>query len=114
MSGAERLDELATELDRMSERLADAAMDLLRAGLGDGSEAAAALATTRERLVNRARSSVEKAVRLLAQASMATEATAPVSKPRRTGRAGRAGRTGQTGEDDGSGDSDVEEGWDTP
>jgi hypothetical protein len=68
VGGTERLEELAAELERISEQLADAAMDLLRAGLGDGSEAAAALATKRERIVNRARSSVEKAVTLLGRA----------------------------------------------
>jgi hypothetical protein len=69
MAGTERLEELAGELDRISEQLGEAAMDLLRAGLGDGSEAAAALATHRERIVNRARASVERAVNLLGQAA---------------------------------------------
>ncbi len=68
MTGEDRLDELAAELGRLGEQLADAAMDLLRAGLAEGTEAASARATRQERLVNRARSSLEKAVRLLSEA----------------------------------------------
>ncbi|MGO8876362.1 MAG: hypothetical protein ACLQNG_11445 [Acidimicrobiales bacterium] len=62
------LDDLAEELDRLAERLADAAMEALRSGLDDGSDEAAALATKREKLLNRARSSVEKARMLVRQA----------------------------------------------
>ncbi|MFZ0170907.1 MAG: hypothetical protein WAL04_04405 [Acidimicrobiales bacterium] len=90
MAGTDSLDELAAELDRIAERLADAAMDVLRAGLGDGTEEAAALATQRERLVNRARSSVEKAVSLLAQATAARAPTA-TRTARGLNRRGRAG-----------------------
>ncbi len=79
VGGTERLDELAGELDRLVEQLADAAMDLLRSGIGEGTEAAAALATRRERLVNRARSSVERAVTLLRQATTAEVAPAATS-----------------------------------
>jgi hypothetical protein len=82
VGGTERLDELAGELDRLFEQLAEAAMDLLRSGIGEGTEAAAALATRRERLVNRARSSVEKAVTLLGQAAAAEGAPA-AARPRR-------------------------------
>jgi hypothetical protein len=63
-----RLEEIAEELNRLGEQLADAAMDLLRDALDD-SEAAAALATKREKLLNRARSSVEKARLLVLQAN---------------------------------------------
>ena len=74
MPGTDRLEELASELDRIGGQLADAAMDLLRDALDEASEAAAVLATRRERLVNRARSSVDKAVTLLGQAAVLTEA----------------------------------------
>ncbi|MHB1508478.1 MAG: hypothetical protein ACYCST_06515 [Acidimicrobiales bacterium] len=69
MAAADRLRELAGELEHIDEQLADAAMDLLRDALSEGSTSAAALATQRERLVNRARSSVSKAGRLLEQAA---------------------------------------------
>ncbi|MGD0082619.1 MAG: hypothetical protein ABSD78_05405 [Acidimicrobiales bacterium] len=62
------LDDIASELERLGERLADAAMDVLRSGLGEGSDEAAAMATKREKLLNRARSSVEKARMLVRQA----------------------------------------------
>jgi exonuclease VII small subunit len=67
VAGSGRLAGIADELERICEQLADAAMDLLRAAL-DESEAAAALATKRERVLNRARSSVEKARLLVLQA----------------------------------------------
>ena len=61
------LDDIADELDRLGEQLADAAMDILRSAV-DEREAAAVLATKREKLLNRARSSVEKARMLVRQA----------------------------------------------
>jgi hypothetical protein len=67
VAGSGRLAGIADELERIGEQLADAAMDLLRGAL-DESEAAAALATKRERVLNRARSSVEKARLLVLQA----------------------------------------------
>jgi hypothetical protein len=67
MAGSGRLGEIADELDRIGEQLADAAMDLLRSAMDD-SFMAAALATKREKLLNRARSSVEKARMLVRQA----------------------------------------------
>jgi len=62
------LDDVADELGRLIERLADAAMEALRSGLDEGTAEAAALATKREKLLNRARSSVEKARMLVHQA----------------------------------------------
>jgi hypothetical protein len=82
MPGTERLDELADELGRISEQMGEAAMDLLRTGLGDGSEAAASLATQRERIVNRARASVDRAVNLLGQAAAVDEASVRPKGPR--------------------------------
>ncbi len=74
MAGSGRLDDIADELDRLGEQLADAAMDILRSAV-DESEAAAVLATKREKLLNRARSSVEKARMLVRQAdSLGAEA----------------------------------------
>lgn len=67
MAGSGRLAGIADELDRIGEQLADAAMDLLRGAL-DETEAAAVLVTKQERILNRARSSVEKAKRLVLQA----------------------------------------------
>jgi histidinol dehydrogenase len=67
VAGSGRLAGIADELDRIGEQLADAAMDLLRGAL-DETEAAAVLATKQERILNRARSSVEKAKRLVLQA----------------------------------------------
>jgi hypothetical protein len=67
VSGSGRLEEIADALDRIGEELADAAMDLLRSAIDD-SFMAAALATKREKLLNRARSSVEKAGMLVRQA----------------------------------------------
>ncbi len=63
------LDELASELARFVEQLGDAAMDLLREGIADGSEQAAEAATARVKLINRARSAVEKAVVLVRRAA---------------------------------------------
>jgi hypothetical protein len=93
MAGTERLDELADALSRISEQMGDAAMDLLRAGLGEGSAAAAALATQRERIVNRARASVDRAVNLLGQAAAVDEASVRLNRP-------RPARAGQDDEED--------------
>lgn len=81
MSATEALNQLRDELERIGELLADAAMDILREGLSDGSDAQAALAARRERLVNRARSSVSKAARLLGESAAASELTLPRSAP---------------------------------
>lgn len=96
MAERSHLDELAAELEGFSERLADVAMDVLRAGLAEGTEAASERATRQERLVNRARAAVEKAVNLLGEATRAGEV-----------RAGGAGR-GEADPDDG-GDEDRRE-----
>ena len=64
-AAADRPRELSSELERLAEQLADLAMDLLREGLADGTDEGAALATQQSKVVNRARSSVEKAVLLL-------------------------------------------------
>jgi hypothetical protein len=66
VSGSAPLEEIADDLDRVADRLGDAAIDMLRSALDEG-EAAAALATKREKLLNRARSSVEKAKMLVRQ-----------------------------------------------
>ena len=67
MAGSEPLAEIADGLERIGDQLADAAIDVLRSAIDEG-EDAAVLATKREKLLNRARSSVEKARLLLAQA----------------------------------------------
>lgn len=69
----EALEELARELDVIAERLSDQAMDVLRAALSEPAGSAAAEARATERLINRARSSVEKAARVLRQASGSTD-----------------------------------------
>ncbi len=69
MPASERLEELAGDLDRVAEGLVDVAMDLLRSALGEEGEAAIARARATEKLVNRARSSAEKAARLARQAA---------------------------------------------
>ncbi|MGO8875846.1 MAG: hypothetical protein ACLQNG_08795 [Acidimicrobiales bacterium] len=97
MAADDRLAELAAELERLGEQLADAAMDVLRAGLAEGSDAAAELATRQERLVNRARSSVEKAALLLSKAVAAEEAPAGRAlRPRRPAGAGDDGADWET------------------
>ncbi|MGH9299572.1 MAG: hypothetical protein ACRDZT_06615 [Acidimicrobiales bacterium] len=70
------MEELASELDRVAEGLADAAMEVLREALasvrrgldevepGRGDQVAES-AKQQEKVLNRARSSVEKAARLL-------------------------------------------------
>jgi ElaB/YqjD/DUF883 family membrane-anchored ribosome-binding protein len=67
VSGSGHLEEIVDELDRIADRLGDAAMDVLRSALDEG-EAAAALATRREKLLNRARSAADKAKMLVRQA----------------------------------------------
>ena len=67
MAGSGSLEEIADELDRLGEQVADVAMDILRSAIDDGPDAAM-LATKREKLLNRARSSLEKAKMLVRQA----------------------------------------------
>ncbi|MDA8038076.1 MAG: hypothetical protein M0Z69_02750 [Actinomycetota bacterium] len=69
MPTSERVEEIVAELERAGEALVDLAMDLLRESLEAASDAAAA--TRQEKVVNRARSSVEKAVALLRSVSAA-------------------------------------------
>jgi hypothetical protein len=71
--GGERLEELAAELDGVAEGLLDAAMEALRDGLAERTDAAVERAKRTEKLINRARSSVEKAARLARQAAGAKE-----------------------------------------
>ena len=61
---AEELTGIADELDRLSERLADCAIDLLGEAMGDP-DPKASPAARQERMVTRARRSVEKASALL-------------------------------------------------
>lgn|GEM_PF-4050145 len=74
MRSTERLEEVADELARLSESLADLAMESLRGALEEGEEGGeAALAAVREeKVLNRARSSLDKAVRLLRSLSAGT------------------------------------------
>ena len=58
------LDEVADDLERLSERLADLALDRLRRAT-DPDEPDAAVAAAEERTITRARRSVEKAAGLL-------------------------------------------------
>jgi hypothetical protein len=62
VSGTEGLDEIASQIDALAERLADRALDLLRTALE--SDAKGSEAST-ERVVTRARRSLEKASSLL-------------------------------------------------
>ena len=62
MSGDEALASLAEEIDGIAERLADRSLELLRAAVGDPGSADAAAT---ERIVTRARRSLEKASSLL-------------------------------------------------
>ncbi|MHB1988353.1 MAG: hypothetical protein ACYCSF_10270 [Acidimicrobiales bacterium] len=73
MHATERLNALAAELDNIAESLADAAMDVLRSALEESRPAAAEAAKKTERIINRARSSVEKAARLSRQAGGADD-----------------------------------------
>jgi hypothetical protein len=69
VSQEDRFAELTAELERVGERLGDLAMDLLRDALDVPGSEAADQAVARERLVNRARASLEKAARLLGEAA---------------------------------------------
>ncbi len=60
-----RLDDVQARLEAIAEELADLALDRLRAAVDDGAEKAPA----DEKLITRARRSVEKAASLLEQAS---------------------------------------------
>ena len=59
-----RVEQLAAELELLSEQLADLALDLLHEALGDP-DPKASPAARREKVVTRARRSVEKATQLL-------------------------------------------------
>ena len=61
---AEKIEELRDDLHRLSERLADVALDLLHQALGDADPKASPAARD-EKVVTRARRSVEKASMLL-------------------------------------------------
>lgn len=65
----DRIEEIAGELERVAEELSEAAMDILREAVFDGSEDRASEARRREKVLNRARASVEKAARLARQAA---------------------------------------------
>lgn len=65
---SDRIEALADGLDRIAEELSEAAMDILREAVFDGSEERAQSARGREKLLNRARSATEKAARLARQA----------------------------------------------
>lgn len=58
-------DDLADQLDAIAEELGSRAFDLLRAAVRDGGEDAAADAKADDRVLNRARRSIEKAATLL-------------------------------------------------
>lgn len=60
----EQLDHLTATLDEVSEQLADLALELLSEAMGDADPKAAPAAKA-ERVVTRARRSIEKAVQLL-------------------------------------------------
>lgn len=60
----ERIDELVRELDNVQERIADLALDLLHQAMGDADPKASPSAKA-EKVVTRARRSVEKARHLL-------------------------------------------------
>jgi len=64
VSGDERLSELADELGRVAEELADLALSRLRAAT-DPDDPGAAAAAAEERRITRARRAVEKAAALL-------------------------------------------------
>jgi hypothetical protein len=65
LSGDDELAEVAEELDRVAERLADLALDRLRLAT-DPDEAGGPEAAAEERRITRARRAVEKAAALLA------------------------------------------------
>ena len=65
MAGMGQYDDLADQLDAIAEELGSRSFDLLRAALRDGGDDAAATAKAEERVLNRARRSIEKAAVLL-------------------------------------------------
>jgi hypothetical protein len=75
----ERLEELAEAVDRLTEQLFDAGMELLRAALEEQGADAAAIATKRDRLIGRSRSSLQKASRLLRDAARAEADSYPAT-----------------------------------
>ena len=87
VSAREELDELARDVDALAERAADRALDLLRAAMSTGPKGPEA---TAERLVTRARRSLEKAATLLRSVDVERLAQAPPSSRRPVGRAARA------------------------
>lgn len=58
-------DDLADRLESIGEELGSRAFDLLRAAVRDGGDEAAEAAKAEERVLNRARRSIEKAAHLL-------------------------------------------------
>jgi hypothetical protein len=66
----DELDELASDADALAERAADAAIGLLRRAMSSGPKGPEA---TAEKLVTRARRSLEKAAVLLRQADLPEE-----------------------------------------
>lgn len=83
---ARALEVLAAEIESTADRLADAAMEVLRSALGEESEEAAGRAQAAERLLNRARAAVEKAAGLTRQAAVEEAGHGGSGR-------GRAGRT---------------------
>jgi hypothetical protein len=73
LSESERLEELANQLDSVAESLSDCAMDVLRAAISQATTASGEQARRREKVINRARTSVEKAARLARQAARASD-----------------------------------------
>ncbi len=73
MSESERLEELANQLDSVAESLSDCAMDVLRAAISQAPTSSGEQARRREKVINRARTSVEKAARLARQAARASD-----------------------------------------
>jgi hypothetical protein len=69
VAGGDQLEEVAASLDGLAERLSDVAMDVLRDALADPTAAGVEAAKRTERVINRARSAVEKAARLTRQAA---------------------------------------------
>jgi len=72
VSRPEDLEELAAEADALAERAADRALDLLRAAMSTGPKGPEA---TAEKVVTRARRSLEKAAVLLRSVDLDAERT---------------------------------------